>query len=138
MLPRLSKAQGSAGKKKAVPANRKPEKSKGSKDARRKTKPKKNHELEEAEDEAIVAGVTSVDEVTEEPESPVVEVVPAIAFSDGLVAPCLKDLVVIPRIGFQEVELLRTFLHYFVITETFIGAISTKSSFMKKRGGVLL
>lgn len=61
-----------------------------------------------------------------------------IPFSDGIVASCLKDLVVIPRIGGQEVELLRGFLKYFSSTELFLGSISNRLSFMKKKGGILL
>lgn len=59
-------------------------------------------------------------------------------FSDGLVSLKLRDLAVIPRIGGEEVALLRDFLSLFAKTETFIGAIASKTSFMKKTGGRLL
>ena len=62
----------------------------------------------------------------------------AIPFSDGIVASCLNDLIVAPRIESDEVELLREFLIYYASTETFIGTISNKMSFMKKQGGLLL
>lgn len=61
-----------------------------------------------------------------------------VPFSDGLVAACLKDLVVIPRVGGSEVDLLKGFLKYFATTELFLGSISNRLSFMKKKGGILL
>lgn len=66
------------------------------------------------------------------------ETTPAVPFSDGIVSKCLEDLVAIPRVGGQDVEVLKGFLNYFHLTGTFIGTISTKSSFMKKKGGILL
>lgn len=95
--------------------------------------------LEQTEDEVIVAGVTPVEEAVEEdPLASLATPMQATPFSDGIVASCLSNLVVIPRIGGQEVDLLRSFLSYFVITDTFIGTITMRASFMKKKGGTLL
>lgn len=59
-------------------------------------------------------------------------------FSDGLVFARLNGLTMIPRTGDTEVELLREFFKYFASANPFVGNISTKSSFMKKKGGRLL
>ena len=131
---------------KSVPrlAGGKPAKGKNAKPAKGKKAPKstpkrgRSHDVEQA-DEVVVAGVTPV---AEEPSADEVKQMPAVEqavpFSDGIVAPCLANLVVIPRVGGQEVDLLKSFLKYFGITETFIGAISSKTSFMKRKGGMLL
>lgn len=59
-------------------------------------------------------------------------------FADGLVSPKLKGLVVVPRVGGEEVTALHDFLEMYARTETYIGTISSKTSFMKKSGGRLL
>lgn len=59
-------------------------------------------------------------------------------FSDGLVSARLRGLTVIPRRGGEDTSTLHDFLELFSKTETFIGAISSKTSFMKKTGGRLL
>ena len=94
--------------------------------------------LDESMDEVVVAGVTPPegDALEETVQMPAVK--QAVSFSDGIVAPCIDGLVAIPRVGGQEVDLLRSFLRYFHITDTFIGNISSKTSFMKRKGGVLL
>lgn len=65
---------------------------------------------------------------------------PSIAepFTDGIVSPRLKGLTVVPRAGGEDVAVLHDFLLLFAKTETFIGAISSKTSFMKKAGGRLM
>lgn len=60
------------------------------------------------------------------------------SFADGLVSPKLKGLVVVPRVGGEEVTVLHDFLEMYARTETYIGTISSKTSFMKKSGGRLL
>lgn len=63
---------------------------------------------------------------------------PAEPFSDGLVSAKLKGLVVVPRVGGEEVTVLHDFLEMYSRTEPYIGTISSKTSFMKKSGGRLL
>lgn len=75
-------------------------------------------------------------DVLEESQRP--SVAPAEPFIDGIVSPRLRGLAVIPRAGGEEAALLHDFLYLFAKTETFIGAISSKTSFMKKAGGRLL
>lgn len=62
----------------------------------------------------------------------------AIPFSDGLVSPKFSMFPMLPRVGDTEVDLLKSFLKYFSVTSPYIGTISTKTSFMKKKGGRLL
>lgn len=122
----------------------KPKQSKGRKPQKKKAPPKastkrKRGAADEQVDEVVVAGVTPIGEEAPEEEvkqMPVVE--QAIPFSDGITASCLSNLVVISKVGGAEVDLLRSFLKYFATTETFIGAISSKTSFMKRKGGMLL
>lgn len=122
----------------------KPSRSKGGKGSKPKKTPKSSAKknkarVDEQVDEVVVAGVTPIGEEAPEEEvrkMPVVE--QAIPFADGLTAQCLDNLVVISRVGGQEVDLLKSFLKYFATTETFIGTISSKGSFMKRKAGVLL
>lgn len=66
------------------------------------------------------------------------EIERATPFSDGIVAASLADLVMVPHASGSEVELTRGFLRYFAATGTYIGSMSSKLSFMKKKGGTLL
>lgn len=59
------------------------------------------------------------------------------SFSDGLVDSRFKNSVVVHSAD-MEVYLLQNFLSYFKETETFIGNINTRTSFMHKKGGRLL
>ena len=63
---------------------------------------------------------------------------PVEPFSDGIVSDKLQGLTVIPRSGGEDIAVLHDFLYLFAKTETFIGTISSKTSFMKKAGGRLL
>ena len=63
---------------------------------------------------------------------------PVEPFMDGIVSQALRGITVIPRAGGEDAAILHDFLGLFAKTETFIGAISTKTSFMKKAGGRLL
>ena len=64
-----------------------------------------------------------------------IKVVP---FADGLISARLNGLVIIPRAGGEEVELLRGFLRHFASAAPFAGNIVSKASFMRKKGGRLL
>lgn len=129
-MPKLSAKQKKTGgptkgKKRSAPVPKKQE--------------KKHPPVEE--DEIIDVDSPIVEEEEREPEATpmartAMEV--AVPFSDGIAAASLKDLVVILRDGGQEVAFLRSFLRYFATTETFIGSVSSKLSFMKKKGGTLL
>lgn len=126
-MPRIS------GKQRKVPKKEKAPKTKGKKLGKAQNLPEPD-----VEDENVIAGVTPVEDTDDEPEVELPAVELAVPFSDGIVAACLNNLVVIPRIGGQEVDILRSFLHYFVVTDTFIGTITTRASFMRKKGGTLL
>ena len=107
---------------------------KGSKKSRRNVA-----STEQDQDEEVIIGVTAPEEEDEEVDTPQEIVIEKVTpFSDGLVANCLSGLIVVPRVGGDEVDLFKGFLYYFAITEPFIGAVSNKLSFMKKKGGLLL
>ena len=59
-------------------------------------------------------------------------------FSDGIVSIRLKDATVVPRVGGDEVTLLREFLQYYTEENVHVTNIMTRNSFMKKAGGRLL
>lgn len=59
-------------------------------------------------------------------------------FSDGVVSAKFCTVPSVLHAGGPEVEMLRAAMHYFTVTEPFIGTINTKVSFMKKKGGRLL
>ena len=113
-----------------------------------KTPKKSKKSKDDEQDEAVVIGVTDPDEVDEEDDvqeessskskSSVKSTTIVKPFSDGLVASSLSDMIVVPRVGGEEVEILKEFLVYFASTGTFIGTVSNKLSFMKKKGGLLL
>lgn len=105
-----------------------------------KKRKKEQQDRQDLQDEEVIIGITDPDEEQEE-QSPEVEEVSqstVLPFSDGIVASCFENLAVVPRVGGGEVELLRGFLEYFATTESYIGSITNKLSFMKKQGGRLL
>lgn len=59
-------------------------------------------------------------------------------FEDGLVSRQFRGLAIVPRVGGEECSILADFLLHFSRTGPFIGAISQKTSYMKKQGGRLL
>lgn len=132
-MPKLSKKAGSAKTKK-----------------RDKSRKQKTEELLEAapildeslDDESIEDSPLDSDTMAEVApgvlEEPVEKVKLPEPFSDGIVSSCLDGLVTVVRVGGQEVLLLSSFLQYFATTGSYIGAIVTKWSFMKKKGGRLL
>ena len=83
--------------------------------------------------DTVYDGDVGEDEGSPEFTAPTVE-----PFEDDLVSRRLKNLTVIPRAGGEDAALLHDFLYLFAKTETFIGTISSKTSFMKKAGGRLL
>lgn len=62
----------------------------------------------------------------------------ATPFSDGIVVARLNNLAFVPRSGGDEVDILRSFLKYYSSSTPFVGTISSKLSFMRKKGGRLL
>lgn len=108
-----------------------------------KSKSKKREEqvaaiVEEASEELAEEVYVPDTSETEERVVPRQEVERATPFSDGIVAASLADLVMVPHASGSEVELTRGFLRYFAATGTYIGSMSSKLSFMKKKGGTLL
>lgn len=103
------------------------------------TSKKKKSKVEEpgTDDEVITLDANPVVEPEPAPEAPQI-VEQAVPFSDGIVAVCLQELIAIPTHDVAEVELFRSFLQYFSSTGSFIGTISSKTSFMKKKGVILL
>ncbi len=104
--------------------------------SRRGAKPSRNRQGYEDEDAVLSPDVDFQDNVVETGTEH--EVHQAEPFSDGLVSAKLRGLTVIPRVGGEECSVLGDFLVLFSRTEPFIGAVSTKTSYMKKQGGRLL
>lgn len=78
------------------------------------------------------------DAVVEEVASPAEPVARAEPFNGDVVHPSLKGLLVIPRLAGAEGDVVKGFLRYYSLTTLFIGTITTRTSFMHKKGGVLL
>lgn len=100
---------------------------------------KKIKQLEESLEDEII----DLNEVIEDSNLPVVvnkdnKLVEIEPFSDGIVNYKLDGLIVVPRICYQELDPLKQFLKYFATVGFTAGSIYTKSSFMKRKGGVLL
>lgn len=103
-----------------------------------KGKPTKAKGKQSLLDDAPIFPGMDAEEINESEVVSEVRVSPAEPFSDGLVSSKLKGLTVVARVGGQEVSVLHDFLELFAKTDTFIGTISSKTSFMKKTGGRLL
>ena len=90
------------------------------KEDKKKTPKKSKKSKDDEQDEAVVIGVTDPDEVDEEDDvqeessskskSSVKSTTIVKPFSDGLVASSLSDMIVVPRVGGEEVEILKEFL----------------------------
>lgn len=91
-----------------------------------------------ADDDMPLDSQVAYEDDAYEDEGASVSVSVAEPFEDGLVSAGLRNLPIVPRVGGEEVSILHDFLVLFSKTETFIGAISSKTSFMKKTGGRLL
>lgn len=92
-------------------------------------KPRADNTVDEGEDRNIIDEIA----VNSIPEAHKIS-----PFVDGLVSARLNGLVIIPRVGGEEVELLRGFLRHFSTAAPFAGNIVSKTSFMRKKGGRLL
>lgn len=112
---------------KKIPA---PPKNKG------KSKPLKK--VPSVEDDEIIIPGDSSEEIEEVPATVKQSVQLVEPFSDGIVSACLNNITIIPRVGNQETDVLRGFLKHFSVSGTFIGNVSSRLSFMKKKGGLLL
>lgn len=55
-----------------------------------------------------------------------------------VVSPALISVLIVPRIAGEELNPLKGFLKYYSITGIYIGSIVSKTSFMHKKGGILL
>lgn len=134
-MPNIGKKSGAA---KAAGRNKQGSKSKPMQiNFGRGGKPRKGRGAVDEDDAVLNPGVDYAEDMAETGENEVT-VEPVEPFSDGLVSARLRGLVVIPRMGGEDVAALHDFLELFAKTEPFIGAISSKTSFMKKTGGRLL
>ena len=87
----------------------------------------------------VAVNLLDASEIEEEEEQTPAKVVSkAEPFTDGIVAACLKNTIAIERVGPEEVELLRAYISDRVTSGTYIGSIYNKSSFMRRKGGLLL
>lgn len=102
------------------------------------SKPKKNTRAKMHDDDMPLDASVAPEEEYEEESSNAVIAEMATPFEDGLVHKALSSIPHIPRVGGEETAVLKGFLDLFARTETFIGAIYSKTSFMKKTGGRLL
>lgn len=55
-----------------------------------------------------------------------------------VVSPTLASVLIVPRIAGEELATLKGFLRYYTLTGIYVGSIVSKTSFMRKKGGVLL
>lgn len=137
-MPKLTKKQKAPKKEKREKINKK----------RRKTEEVLEEEslsteivddtIEDAASETSSAGDSYDEEGVNSTINKSVAVVKPAPYTDGIVSPAIAGLVTVPRVGGAEVSLIHDYLKYLAVTETYIGAITTKWSFMKKRGGRLL
>lgn len=108
------------------------------KDSKGKYRKSKNEDKVVKDDDRPLSSSVAPDEDLETKQESGLTVATVMPFEDGLVNVGLRGLPTTPRTGGEEISVLHDFLILFSKTETFVGAISSKTSFMKKTGGRLL